>query len=71
MPDSFDKYLSWFALKKVPGIGNYLYKSLLDTFSTPTNVFLASEDELSKIRRIRKTSIKAIKNNKKYFDEAR
>lgn len=71
MPDYFDKYLSWFALKKVPGIGNHLYKSLLDTFSTPAKVFLASEKELSKIRRIRKTSIKAIKNNKKYFDEAR
>ena len=71
MPDSFDKYLSWFALKKVPGIGNYLYKSLLDTFSSPANVFLASEKELSNIYRIRKTSIKSIKNNKKYFDEAR
>ncbi|MCK5312504.1 MAG: DNA-processing protein DprA [Desulfobacteraceae bacterium] len=71
MPDSFDKYLPWFALKKVPGIGNYLYKSLLNTFSTPTNVFLAPEKELLKIRKIRKTSIKAIKNNRIFFDAAR
>jgi DNA processing protein len=71
MPDSFEKYLPWLALRKVPGIGNYLYKSLLDTFSSPAKVFLAQEHELSKIKRIRKTSIKAIKNNTKYFDEAR
>ncbi len=71
MPDYFEKYLSWFALKKVPGIGNYLFKSLLNNFSSPKEVFLASEDALSKIKNIRQNSINAIKNNKKYFDEAR
>jgi DNA processing protein len=74
MPDSLDKYLSWFALKKIPGVGNYLYKSLLDTFVSPTNVFLASDNDLSKINKINKINkgiIKAIKNNKKYFDAAR
>ncbi len=71
MPDPVNKYLSWFALKKIPGIGNYLYKTLLDTFSSPENVFLASEQELKKIDKIRKTTISAIKNNGKYFDMAR
>jgi len=71
MPDSFDKYLPWFALKKVPGIGNYLYKALLDRFSTPAQVFLSSEEELFHIKRIRKSSVHAIKNNQGYFNAAR
>ena len=71
MPDSLDKYLSWFALKKIPGIGNHLFKSLIETFSSPTSVFHAPENDLAKINRIRKTSITAIKNNKKFFDAAR
>jgi len=71
MPDSFDKYLGWLALKKVPGIGNHLYRTLIDTFSSPKNVFLASIKELSAIPHIRKTSIKAIKNNREYFGKAK
>ncbi|MCP3901043.1 MAG: DNA-protecting protein DprA, partial [Desulfobacteraceae bacterium] len=52
-------------------MGNVLYKSLLETFLSPANVFLASENELSKVNKIRKLSITAIKNNKRFFDAAR
>jgi len=38
--------LPWFNLKSVPGIGNLLFKRLLDSFSTPQQVFEASRKDL-------------------------
>jgi len=36
----------WVALKYIPGVGDYLYKYLLDRFETPARVFHASKKEL-------------------------
>ena len=41
-----DKLVPWFNLKSVPGIGNLLFRRLLDRFSSPRQVFNASRDEL-------------------------
>ena len=38
--------LPWMILKNVPGIGNHLYKRLLERFETPERVFSATKDEL-------------------------
>jgi len=38
--------LSWFRLKSVPGIGNYLIKRLIDRFDSPGAVFNASRQSL-------------------------
>ena len=38
--------LPWFALKSVPGIGNLLFKRLMDRFSAPERVFEASTEEM-------------------------
>lgn len=37
---------AWLALKNVPGVGNLVYKLLLERFKTPENVFAATETEL-------------------------
>lgn len=37
---------TWLALKSVPGVGNHLYKQLIERFSTPEKVFSAAEAEL-------------------------
>jgi DNA processing protein len=41
-----EKILPWIVLKNVPGVGNHLFKSLIDRFGAPQNVFEASRQEL-------------------------
>jgi len=41
--------LPWFALKSVSGIGNHLFKRLIDHFKSPERIFQASEKELTSI----------------------
>ena len=36
----------WVALKYIPGVGDYLYKNLLNRFETPAQVFQAARQEL-------------------------
>ena len=44
--------IPWFNLKHVPGIGNLLFKRLLDRFSTPQQVFEASREDLLAVEEI-------------------
>jgi len=46
MMDHPEKILPWFALKSVAGIGNLLFKRLMDRFSLPQQVFQAAAEEL-------------------------
>jgi DNA processing protein len=39
----------WLALKHVPGLGNHLYKILIERFETPERVFQATQKELLSI----------------------
>ncbi len=48
----FEKLEPWFALKSVPGIGNLLFKRLLERFENPSNVFRAPAEELSRVEGI-------------------
>ncbi len=41
-----ERYRSWLALRRVAGVGNVLYRRLLDRFKTPDAVFAASEETL-------------------------
>jgi DNA processing protein len=59
-----DKLLSWFCLKNVPGIGNHLFKRLIDRFSLPEAVFQASQQELLEVEGISKRQSAAILNYK-------
>lgn len=41
-----EAYRNWLALKQVPGVGNVLYKRLIETFKEPGAVFEAGEKRL-------------------------
>ncbi|MBF0396122.1 MAG: DNA-protecting protein DprA [Desulfobacterales bacterium] len=58
------KLLPWFALKSVPGIGNNLFKRLIDRFKCPESVFKASEQSLYQVKGISEKLVSAIKNHK-------
>lgn len=47
-----ENILPWFALKSVPGIGNHLYKRIINRFKSPDAVFKASFDELTQVEGI-------------------
>ena len=59
-----DKLLSWFCLKSVPGIGNHLFKRLINRFNLPESVFQASAQELSQVEGISARQIAALQNFK-------
>jgi DNA processing protein len=59
-----DKLLSWFCLKCVPGIGNHLFKRLINRFNLPESVFQASEEELLQVDGISARQVAAIQNFK-------
>ena len=58
------KLLPWFELKRVPGIGNHLYKRLIDIFKSPENVFSASKDKLISINGVSPKLAEAINRHK-------
>lgn len=59
-----DNLHSWFCLKNVPGIGNHLFKRLIDRFHLPEVVFQASQQELLEVEGISKRQATAILNYK-------
>jgi DNA processing protein len=44
-----DYVLPWFILKSVPGIGNLLFKRLIDRFHSPENILEASHKDLAEV----------------------
>ncbi len=52
--------LPWFALKEVPGIGNRLFKRLIDTFHTPQVVFNTDVEDLCRVEGISKRLARTI-----------
>jgi DNA processing protein len=59
-----DHIRSWFYLKSVPGVGNFLCKRLIDRFKSPQNVITASDQELMQISGLTMRHVAAIKNHK-------
>ena len=67
MPDTLDRYLPWIALKHIPGIGDHLFKALIDIFESPEKVFSAPEKELFRVRGIHSKTAASIKENRPAF----
>ncbi len=61
---SISLLIPWFRLKSIPGIGNLIYKRLIDRFKTPENVFAASFDELLSVDGITKKLAFLIKKSR-------
>ncbi|MDX1708076.1 MAG: DNA-processing protein DprA [Desulfobacterales bacterium] len=55
-----NKLLAWLCLKHVPGIGNYLFKRLIERFGSPQRVFQMTPHELSAVEGISKHLASAI-----------
>jgi DNA processing protein len=55
--------LPWFRLKSVPGVGNLLFKRLMDRFRRPEAVLEASEDELLQVEGMSQRLARAILNH--------
>lgn len=55
-----EKILPWFHLKSVPGIGNHLFKRLIDRFGSPQAVLEASAAELLEVEGITPRTVSAL-----------
>ena len=58
-----DNIRPWFYLKSVPGVGNLLFKRLVDRFKSPENVIRASDQALMQISGLTERHVVAIKNH--------
>ncbi len=56
-----DELLPWFVLKNTPGVGNLIFKRLMDRFGSPKTVQSSSVEELVQINGISKKIALAIK----------
>lgn len=56
-----DNFLPWFTLKCVPGIGNILFKRLIDRFHSPEAVFEAPDRELLHVKGVTLRLISALR----------
>jgi DNA processing protein len=54
----------WFALKRVPGVGNLLFRRLLERFGSPEAVFSADDAELLSIKGVTTRLIAAIRQRR-------
>lgn len=59
-----DNVLPWLSLKSVPGIGNHLFKRLMDHFASPELVFKASSKDLLQVKGMFDRLASAIKHHK-------
>lgn len=59
-----DNLLSWFALKSVPGIGNLLFKRLIDRFISPEQVFNADPTDLLRVNGMNRRVVSSLKRHR-------
>jgi DNA processing protein len=59
-----DNILPWFVLKNVPGIGDLLFKRLIDRFNSPELVLEATQEDLVEVEGITPRLASAIKQSK-------
>lgn len=61
MPPESDDLLPWFELKSVPGVGNHLFKRLIDRFRSPAAVLQASAAELSAVEGVTRRTLESLR----------
>jgi len=59
-----ERLLPWFRLKSVPGIGNHIYKRLIDRFRSPELVFAASSSELLRVDGMSEKLVTSIRHHR-------
>lgn len=58
-----EKVLPWVALKSIRGIGNHLFKRLIDRFKSPEKVFSTSREDLLQVEGISPRLVAAIRDH--------
>jgi DNA processing protein len=53
----------WISLKSVPGVGNLIFKRLIDRFGSPAGVLCAPENEIARIQGISRRLVSAIRSH--------
>ena len=66
-----ESLITWFSLKSVPGVGNFLYKRLIDQFQSPECVFNASVAELTQVEGVGEHLARRIKTHRPKTDYRR
>lgn len=59
--NAVDEMLAWFHLKSVPGVGNHLFKRLLDRFGSPQAALRASPEELAAVEGVTRRVVDALR----------
>ncbi len=67
MNSDADKYLPWFILREIPGVGNQLYLRLLQTFGGPEQALSADGDSLAEIPGMSHKALGGITHVKPYM----
>jgi DNA processing protein len=49
---SINTWSDWLCLNQVPGVGNLLFKRLIDSLQTPANVFLSAREKPDRLHRV-------------------
>ena len=62
-PMDRERHFAWLVLKRVPGIGDVLYRRLIEKFGSPHAVLAATEAELFAIEGIRHQAVRAIRGS--------
>ncbi|MDT8379635.1 MAG: DNA-processing protein DprA [Desulfotignum sp.] len=68
-PDA-DKYLPWFILREIPGVGNQLYLRLLQAFGGPEQALSADPESLLRIPGMSRKTLTGITHIKPYIKSA-
>lgn len=63
MPRSMDDVLPWLILKSIPGVGNVLFKRLIEEFEAPNRVLAAPSEALSRVAGISSSTARAIRRH--------
>ncbi len=58
-----ENLIPWFRLKSTPGVGNLLYKRLIDVFHSPENAIHAPRKKLLQVEGLSDRLITAIKRH--------
>lgn len=58
-----DRLLPWFILKSVPGVGNHIFKLLIDRFGSPENIFQSKLEDIVKVDGVSTKTATAILNS--------
>jgi DNA processing protein len=61
---TMEELLPWLSLKSVPGIGNHLFKRLIDRFKSPQRIFNAPGQELLQVEGVTRRVVDSIRNHK-------